>query len=204
MTGKRPSVNTRAYHHGDLRRVALEIAVDIMERQGAENLNLRAVAKRAGVTPMALYRHFDDKAALLAAVGRHGFTLLRQRLDAAAVDGPAPQRLAAWGVAYVLFARDHPDVYRQMFAGPPAWQDAAARAALPDNPDTVFGMMTVFLRAEFPAGEVELARLTAWSFVHGLALLIVDRRLAPFPPDVEGVTSAVTAFFTQRLLARPA
>jgi AcrR family transcriptional regulator len=200
MSSNREPVKKR-YHHGDLRRAALDIALDILEREGAESLNLRAVAERAGVTPMALYRHFDDKAALLAAIGEHGFTLLRARLLDAGVEGPARQTLAAWGVAYVLFARDHPHVYRLMYGGPPAWQDEARRAALPDQPDTVFGMMTAFMRAEFPSGDVDLAMLTAWSFIHGLASLIVDRRLNPFPPDVEALTAEVTAFFTRRLLA---
>lgn len=198
---KRPPVKKR-YHHGDLRQTALDIALDILERQGAEGLSLRAVAERAGVTPMALYRHFDDKAALLSAIGRHGFTLLRERMSEAAVEGPGWRKLAAWGVAYVLFARDRPDIYRLMFGGPPAWQDDAERASLPERPDTVFGMMTALLRAELPAEEVDLAMLTASCFIHGLASQIVDRRLNPFPPDVEQLTRVVTAFFSRRLLTQ--
>jgi AcrR family transcriptional regulator len=195
---KRPPVKKR-YHHGDLRHAALDIALDILEREGAENLNLRAIAERAGVTPMALYRHFDDKAALTGAIAEHGFGLLRRRLEEARVEGPPERRLAALGVAYVLFARDHPHVYRLMYGAPPTWQDSADRAAMPHRPETVLGMMTAFMRAEFPTEEVSLAMLTAWSFVHGLATLIVDRRIVPFPTDVEALTSGVTAFFAERL-----
>jgi AcrR family transcriptional regulator len=199
---KRAPVKKR-YHHGDLRHAALDIALDILERQGAQSLNLRAVAERAGVTPMALYRHFDDKAALLSAIGRHGFTLLRQRMDEATVEGPGWRKLAAWGVAYVLFARDHPDVYRLMFGGPPTWQDEAERASLPERPETVFGLITALMRAELPAEEVDLAMLTASSFIHGLASLVIDRRLNPFPPDVQQLTSVVAEFFSKRLFAGP-
>ncbi|HXT07298.1 MAG TPA: TetR/AcrR family transcriptional regulator [Roseiarcus sp.] len=197
---KRISIKKR-YHHGDLRHAALAIALDILDAEGPQNLNLRAVAERAGVTPMALYRHFDDKAALMGAIAEHGFGLLRQRLGEATVAGPAEHRLAAWGVAYVLFARDHPHVYRLMYDGPPTWQDAAERAALPERPETVLGMMTAFLRAEFKAEEVDLALLTAWSFVHGLASLVIDRRITPFPPDVEALAAAAGALFAARLLA---
>jgi len=62
------------YHHGDLRRALLDAALELLAREGASALTLREVARRAGVTHAAPYRHFTDKQALLAAVAEEGFT----------------------------------------------------------------------------------------------------------------------------------
>ena len=63
-------VNTpRAYHHGDLRRALVEAGFEILEAEGREALTLRSVSDRTGVSKMAPYRHFADKAALLTAIG---------------------------------------------------------------------------------------------------------------------------------------
>src|ERR671918_167767 len=71
------------YHHGDLRRSLLEEAVRTIQTHGVEALTLRTVGERLGVSRTALYRHFADKPALLAAVGREGFRMLRIALSEA-------------------------------------------------------------------------------------------------------------------------
>ena len=195
-------VNKAAYHHGDLARAALEAAIQILEDDGLDRLSLRAVASKVGVTPMALYRHFADKAALLSAIGRQGFILLGQRLDAVGSEGEPVDVLTAWGMAYMRFVREHPDMYRLMFAGPPAWQSPADRAALPDRPDTAFGRLTALMRTALPPEDVDYAVLSAWSFVHGLATLVCDRRLSPFEDDVDPLTANLSRFFAGRLLGQ--
>src|SRR5258708_13190775 len=62
-----------AYHHGDLRSALLLAAADVMEKQGLKALTLRYVARRAGVSHNAPYRHFKDRNALLAALAEKGF-----------------------------------------------------------------------------------------------------------------------------------
>ncbi len=66
----------RGYHHGDLRAALLEAAREVLAKEGVEALTLREVARRAGVTHAAPYRHFADKEALLAAVATEGFAAL--------------------------------------------------------------------------------------------------------------------------------
>ena len=68
------------YHHGDLRRSLIEAAEILLEARGAAGLSLRAVAKRAGVSHAAPYRHFHDKAALLDAIAQTGFERLSERV----------------------------------------------------------------------------------------------------------------------------
>src|ERR687896_1086249 len=71
------------YHHGDLRRALLEEALRTIQTDGVEQLTLRAAGEKLGVSRTALYRHFSDKQALLAAVGREGFRMLRLALTGA-------------------------------------------------------------------------------------------------------------------------
>lgn len=73
----------RSYHHGDLRAALLRSALDLLDADGADALSLRAVARHAGVSANAPYRHYQDKEALLAALAAHGFTELKARFEEA-------------------------------------------------------------------------------------------------------------------------
>src|SRR4051794_25037940 len=115
------------YHHGDLRRALVEEALRTIERDGVSALTLRAVGSQLRVSRTALYRHFADKSALLAAVARDGFVMLRLALVAgseAAAGGDAG--FDAMGLAYIEFALAHPAHYRVMFG-------AGATPASPDE-----------------------------------------------------------------------
>src|SRR5262245_1947757 len=104
------------YHHGDLRRALLDATLRLVEQRGPQGFTLRAAARAAGVSPGAPYHHFQGKDALLAAVAEEGFELFGSTLHEAA-QKPAPDpRLRAQnvGVAYVLFAIDHPTRFRVM------------------------------------------------------------------------------------------
>src|SRR5215831_9732799 len=106
----------RSYHHGDLRQALIRSALEILSQAGAAGLSLRAAARRARVSAMAPYRHFADKEALLAAVAEYGFQQLAGRLAAAAAAAADPRAgLGALGVAYVIFARDEPSLFKLMF-----------------------------------------------------------------------------------------
>src|SRR5687768_13056774 len=117
--GSRP-LRKRAdrYHHGDLRRALLEAAVRTIQTHGVERLTLRSVGEKLGVSRTALYRHFADKSALLAAVATEGFRTLRlQTLEAWDARQGGRAGLDAMGAAYVKFAVAHPSHYRVMFGG---------------------------------------------------------------------------------------
>src|SRR5688572_30965197 len=117
MSLKRPKKKRAGhYHHGDLRRALVEEAVRTIQTHGVETLTLRTVGERLGVSRTALYRHFADKPALLAAVGREGFRMLRLTLtEAWEQNGRGRDGFEAMGIAYVRFAVDHPSHYRVMF-----------------------------------------------------------------------------------------
>jgi AcrR family transcriptional regulator len=72
----RSSVPERPYHHGDLRRAIVAAAVDILSETQSLEFSLRELARRAGVSHNAPYKHFADKRELLAAVSTAGFEQL--------------------------------------------------------------------------------------------------------------------------------
>jgi AcrR family transcriptional regulator len=165
------------YHHGDLRNALLEFALQLVEDEA--DLTLRGLAERAGVSGMAPYRHFPDKAALLSAVAERGFAMLR--VGMVEVDDPSDPiaAIAAFGGAYVRFACERPGLFRVMFGGrPPTPDDQVA-----DDATTVFGLFGARIAAAVPADRRDDAFVTCWSLAHGLASLLVARRIRTPPSD---------------------
>ena len=104
------------YHHGDLKRALTEAALGLVKEKGPKGFTLREVARRAGVSAAAPYRHFADKAQLLAAAATLGFVQLHETLSAAAAESAdVTQQVLGMGRAYVRWAVAHPDYYQVMF-----------------------------------------------------------------------------------------
>jgi AcrR family transcriptional regulator len=109
----------KPYHHGNLREALLKAAIRLIAEVGPAAFTLREVARRAGVSHNAPYRHFRDKDDLLAAVAAQGFRELTQAmLDAAARQSDTLQRLKHSGLAYVTFALRRPEHFTVMFDAP--------------------------------------------------------------------------------------
>ncbi|WP_135469998.1 TetR/AcrR family transcriptional regulator [Crenalkalicoccus roseus] len=186
--GPRPPA-AAPYHHGDLRRALLAIAEQRLARDGPAALSLREIARAAGVSHNAPYRHFPDREALLAALAAEGFRRLAAALAEAAAGAPPGERLRATGRAYLGFARDHRALYLLMFgpgldkgAHPPLRE--AARAAL----DVLHAAVAA---AGLPPGaRARHAAIGAWALVHGLAHLIADGQI-PGEPSAGGHAALV-------------
>ena len=100
-----------------LRDTLIDQALAMLDA-GEHDLSLRAVARSAGVSAMAPYRHFPDKAALLRAAADRGFAALDEALRAADARGSrqsGADALVEQGLAYVGFAIDRPALFRLMF-----------------------------------------------------------------------------------------
>jgi AcrR family transcriptional regulator len=179
---QRPGRKAR-YHHGDLRRVLIEEAVALVADEGVAALTLREVARRAGVSQAAPYRHFPSKLALIAAVAEEGFGEMLTRVRRALNRAPpgAAARLSALGAAYVRFAVDHPARFRVMFGREVA--ESHGFASLWNVAQEGFGLLVGEIvdaqgSGELPGEDPRRPALAAWSAVHGLAGLLVDGLLA--------------------------
>src|ERR1700759_2748819 len=102
------STTKETYHHGDLRAALVRAAMGLLEEGGETALSLRAVARRAGVSPAAPYRHYADREALVSAVAAVGYRGPAERVGAAHPAPSTPAQLADVAVAYVRFALDRP------------------------------------------------------------------------------------------------
>ncbi|MGC0313728.1 TetR/AcrR family transcriptional regulator [Kitasatospora acidiphila] len=189
------------YHHGDLRAACLRAAWELLEEDGGAGLSLRAVARRAGVSAMAPYRHFADRDALLAAVAAEGYRELADSLAAAHRSPATADDLAAIAVAYVRFALDHPALFRVMFAEPCDPSNEERTAAAGAVAEYVCGIV----RGAFPTVDPAAMSTAVWALVHGLAFLHLDGKLDASTPEVvtEQVHTAVRALFAASLVIPP-
>ena len=178
------------YHHGDLRAACVSAAMELLEEGGETALSLRAVARRAGVSPAAPYRHYVDREALVSAVAALGYRELAERLLAAHPSPSTPEQLTSVAVAYVQFALERPALFRIMFGEPCDRDNDERRAAT--------AAVTLYLREivgrVFPQADTEAMATATWALVHGLAFLHLDGKLdASTPATVADRVSATVA-----------
>lgn len=194
-TRKKTQPAERPYHHGDLRSALLGHAVQILGTEGLEALTLRAVARAAGVSQTAPYRHFADRRALMGAVAAEGFRELERAMGEAMAQGGGRQGFKGVALAYVRFARANPALYRVMF-GP----EVANTADLPELAATsraALGFVRTGIEHLQKAGLVKpgdagLLALAAWSALHGLVSLILDGQAETVTPDIDELIDAMT------------
>ena len=167
------------YHHGDLRAALIERGLQMLAERSVDALSLRELAREVGVSATAVYRHFPDKGALMAALAWAGLErLAAAQRRAAEAAGGGEAGFDATGRAYVRFALENPALFRLIFAspGPPDLLQAPAGRS---------GEAMAFLKANvaglLPAGAtppaVEAVAVQAWALVHGLAMLMLDGKL---------------------------
>jgi AcrR family transcriptional regulator len=197
----------RPYHHGNLRSALLAAALRLIAESGPEAFTLREVARRAGVSHNAPYRHFRNKADLLAAVAAEGFERLAASMDDAMRRGTgAAERPRLAGEGYIRFAQRYPQHLRVMFDLPaaqkaPAAYGEAARRAFQVLADCVRSAQAEGL---LPPGDVTAPAWAAWAAVHGLAKLAISGHL-PFDAKATlAFTSYLTAVLGEGLARVPA
>lgn len=173
-----------SYHHGDLRRALIDAALALVAETHRWDFSLREVARRAGVSHNAPYAHFQDKAALLAAVGVRVYEGLRSATTAAAAGCPtAEEALVAIGKAYITFGLGNVAHYRLM-----SGQALAADGRLPEPVRRAAEASRGVLREIIVRGSrdgsfdvdpddadaIAAVVVSAWSLVHGFTLLAID------------------------------
>ncbi|MEX0348501.1 TetR/AcrR family transcriptional regulator [Ruegeria hyattellae] len=180
----------RGYHHGNLKQALIEGALVLIEARGPTGFTLSEAAKTAGVTPAAVYRHFEGREDLIAEAARQGFEMFADLMQFA-YDKGQPSALAAFeatGRAYLAFARKHPGHYIAMFESgisvnrTPALADAAARAK------AVLEKAAQDLSEHIPPEKRPPASMVSahiWAMSHGVVELYARNTgtASPFPPE---------------------
>lgn len=170
------SEGAKAYHHGNLRDTLLEAAFTLVDSAGVESISMRALAREAGVSSAAPFRHFPDKKVLLAAIARKAAAELERKLDEASADSSdALTQFRAMSVAYVRFAAEHPTLFDLIHS-----TESVPAGFLGEVKDERrLKLIALIIEGQnaglIPEADPELIALTSEALTHGLARMIVDR-----------------------------
>ena len=151
-----------------LRRRLLDLASQVLSRQGAEALSVRTLAAQAGTTTAAIYTLFGGRAPLVEAVAAEGLTRFERHLRAVPRTGDPGEDLAALGLAYRASALADPHFYRVMFS-PSGLREGAINLTEPTF--AILRSAVARLLPAAPTDQVELHAVRAWGLVHGLVSL---------------------------------
>ena len=164
-----------------LRVDLIDAAVDLIAETGSvDGVSLRAAAKRAGVSPMAVYNHFADKDALLVAAVEHCWDEFQAAI-AVTLDEPEPSaRLRAAGDAYVRFALEHPGRYAVMFSGTRNLPERAVPIGMSAF-DTLVAMVADILDARHDGRDPAFVAVQVHTWIHGMVSLLGCAPDGPWP-----------------------
>jgi AcrR family transcriptional regulator len=178
-----------SYRHGNLREAILIASLEAIEKNGVDSLSIREVAKTAGVTHQAPYRHFKDKEALLAAIAQDGFEKLYQEMSKSVNDINMPiEKITNLGVSYLSWAAEHPSHFRLMFSqNIPEFESYEGLQVAANSILTLVLQVTEENQDEKVIRNDDTRSLARqfWATVHGVTLLFIDKQFKPFKGDLK-------------------
>ncbi len=181
----------RGYHHGNLREALIAGAVKLIAERGPQGFTLSEAAREAGVTPAAVYRHFEGRDDLIAEVARQGYEMFADLL-AYAYDEGKPTALAAFeatGRAYLAFARKYPGHYIAMFESGVSTNRTPDLAAAARRALGVIEQAAITLSQHIPPERRPPPSMFAahiWALSHGVVELFArgtPGSRSPLPPE---------------------
>ena len=181
----------RGYHHGNLRQALVDTALVLIEARGPTGFTLTEAAKQAGVTPAAVYRHFEGREDLIAEAARQGYEIFAELMEHAYQQGQ-PSALASFeatGRAYLAFARRNPGHYVAMFESGISINRTPELAQVAHRALGVLERAAQELARHIPADRRPPAQMVAahvWALCHGVVELFArgsPGTKSPFPPE---------------------
>ena len=169
----------KSYHHGDLRRVLLETATQLINEEGVESVSMRKLAEHAGVSRTAAYHHFANKQELLCAIAMDGFLRQMEAVDIAGGAESFREQLRQFIRSYVEFSAENPEYYELMLGGN-IWRTRQATEELRHVGDVAFRnlrkQVAIWQEHGFIDAEADNLRLTQviWCSAHGISRFIID------------------------------
>ncbi len=164
---------------------------------GTVQFSLREVARRTDITAAAIYRHFDSKEALLAAVCHEGFRIFGGYLLSALAKKSPRDRMVGAIDQYLRFSVERPRDYRVIFMSEPV-DRRLFRSPDDSSPDPSFTFLVDRVRECQEAkvlrrGDPRELALSIWAHVHGLVSLRIAGRLGEDGEDIERFSSLYRA-----------
>jgi len=172
-------MDSKKYHHGDLKNTLIQAGVEILSEEGVGGLSLRKVAQRAGVSHNAPYFHFADKQALIAAISTEGYRSLYEQLIVIRETYQADPRrqLVEAAFMYLRFAQTRPAHFKVTFSN--AVEREEAYPDLVEMADNLISELIKIVGDCQKTGILHPAPVGAmavsvWSAVHGFTSLFID------------------------------
>ena len=181
----------RGYHHGNLRAALVEACLRLIEKRGPTGFTLSEAAREAGVTPAAVYRHFEGREDLIAAAAQEGFEMFGDLMEHA-YDKGQPSALSAFeatGRAYLAFANSYPGHYIAMFESGISIHRTPELHAVATRAMGVLEKAAEALSEHIPAEKrppPQMFSAHIWALSHGVVELFARGNpgtKSPFPPD---------------------
>lgn len=176
-------MESKKYHHGDLKNALVEAGLNILNQEGLSGLTLRKVALRAGVSHAAPYAHFLDKQSLIAAISAEGFRELYagiSRVIQQYSNDPARQLLeSAW--VYLDFSNQNQSLFKVMFSGILQQEKEYPEFVTESQKNFVLVVEIVKSCQEsgiLRQGDPILAAQGIWSAVHGFCSLLMEGQIS--------------------------
>jgi AcrR family transcriptional regulator len=184
-------MSKRGYHHGNLRQALVDAALQLIEARGPTGFTLSEAAKQAGVTPAAVYRHFEGREDLIAEAALQGYEIFGDLMEYAyqSRQPSALQAFEATGRAYLAFARKYPGHYIAMFESGVQVNRSAALALAANRANAVLEQAASDLSKHIPPEKRPPASMVSahiWAMSHGVVELFARNspgRASPFPPE---------------------
>jgi AcrR family transcriptional regulator len=201
----------KPYHHGDLRRVLIDAALQLVGEGGAEAVSVREAARRAGVSPGAPFRHFPSRDALIQAVAEEAQRRFRAEIEAALAAAPAGDPLGRFrclGLAYLRWAMRNPTHF-EIISSRRLFDHDQAAAISSDNAE-LLALTEQTLAEAFAAGQLRSAdlkqvQIAGRALVYGFARMNIDGhfpRWGVAGPEAERTAEAVLDLFIEGIAKR--
>jgi AcrR family transcriptional regulator len=201
----------KPYHHGDLRRVLIDAALQLVGEGGAEAVSVREAARRAGVSPGAPFRHFPSRDALMAAVAEEAQRRFRAEIEAAlatADPGDPLGRFRCLGLAYLRWAMRNPTHF-EIISSRRLFDHDRAVAVSRDNAElielTERTLADAFAAGQLRQVDLKQVQIAGRALVYGFARMNIDGhfpRWGVAGPDAEQTAEAIIDLFIEGIARR--
>jgi AcrR family transcriptional regulator len=173
----------KPYHHGDLRRVLIDAALQLVGEGGPDAVSVREAARRAGVSPGAPFRHFPSRDALMNAVAEEAQRRFRAEIMAALSEAPAGDALGRFrclGLAYLRWAMKNPTHFeiissRRFFDHDKAADVSRDNAELIDLSEST--LAEAFAQGQLRSSDLKRVQIAGRALVYGFARMNIDGHL---------------------------
>lgn len=176
------STAKKPYHHGDLRGSLLNAATDLIAEGGVENLSIRKLADKVGVSRTAPYHHFKDKNELLCAIAEKGFRkqdVLVESMMKLRDELSPTEMFERYVLTYIRFADEEKETYDLMY-GREIWKSGKPTESLQTISKECFRNWLRWVEALQQEGIFDpeqptlRAAQSSWAALHGLCRLFND------------------------------